>query len=419
MMEHVLCTHIRGHLDTHGILTPANHGFRGKHSCETQLLLTTHDILSKRDQGKRVDVVILDFSKAFDTVPHKRLLGKLEQSGIEGETLNWIRSFLTGRKQTVVVDGEHSEEADVLSGVPQGTVLGPLLFLLHINDLPSVIDPQTIIRLFADDCLLYRVIETTEDEQQLQKDLDALEVWANNWGMSFNTKKCYTMPVDRRRSQTSHVYRLNGTALGSVDSEKYLGVLISKDMSWSPHISNVSTKANQKLGFLKRNLKGSPTDLKKLAYIAIVRSSIEYASAIWDPHLAKDKTQLEGVQRKAARWIQGDYQRTSSVTSMLKSLQLDTLEERRRASRLAFMYKILREEVAVSPTDLHIERNPRAVRGLCTQDKLIVPRCHTTQLQKHFVARTVPEWNRLPHSTTSADTLQCFKRRLAGANSHP
>ena len=227
------------------------------------------------------------------------------------------------------------------------------------------------------------------------------------------------MPVDRRKSQTPHVYRLNGTALGPVTSEKYLGVLISQDMSWSPHISSVSTKANQKLGFLKRNLKGSPTELKKLAYISIVRSSLEYASSIWDPHLAKDKTQLEGVQRKAARWIQGNYQRTSSVTKMLKSLQLDTLEERRRASRLAFMYKILREEVAVSPTDLHIERNHRAARGLCTQDKLIVPRCRTTELQKHFVARTVPEWNRLPHSTTSADTLQCFKCRLAGANSHP
>ena len=419
MMEHVLCTHIRGHLDTHRILTPFNHGFRSKHSCETQLLLTTHDLLTERDKGKRVDVIILDFSKAFDTVPHKRLLGKLEHYGIEGETLNWITNFLSGRKQTVVVDGEHSKEADVLSGVPQGTVPGPLLFLLHINDLPSVIDPKTIIRLFADDCLLYQVIESAEDEQQLQKDLDALDVWANNWGMSFNTKKCYTMPVDRNKSQTPHVYSLNGTALGSVTSEKYLGVLISQNMSWSPHISSVSTKANQKLGFLKRNLKGSPTDIKKLAYISIVRSSLEYASVIWDPHLAKDINQLEGVQRKAARWIQGDHQRTSSVSNMLKSLQLDTLEERRRACRLAFMYKILREDVAVSPSDMYIVRNPRAARGLCTQDKLIVPRCHTTELQKHFVARTVPEWNRLLQSTTSADSVQSFKGRLAGAVRHP
>ena len=122
---------------------------------------------------------------------------------------------------------------------------------------------------------------------------------------------------------------------------------------------------------------------------------------------------------RVTRWIQGDHQRTSSVTKMLKSLQLDTLEERRRASRLAFMYKILREVVAVSPSDMNIVRNSRAARGLRTQDKLTVPRCQTTELQKHFMARTVPEWNRLPQSTTSADTVQSIRRRLAGAIRHP
>ena len=190
LLEHILCTHIRSHLDRHNILTPCNHGFRSRHSCETQLLLTTHDIINRRETSKQVDVAILDLSKAFDTVPHKRLLNKLTLYGINGNIHRWISSFLTHRRQQVVIDGAQSSEEPVLSGVPQGTVLGPLLFLLHLNDLPSVLDPGTVCRLFADDCLLYRNIRSIADQLQLQQDLLNLEKWAANWGMKFNAKKC-------------------------------------------------------------------------------------------------------------------------------------------------------------------------------------------------------------------------------------
>ena len=175
LMEHIICTHIRGHLDSHQILSPINHGFRSKQSCETQLLLTTHDILKERDSGKQIDVAILDFSKSFDTVPHKRLLGKIEQFGI--------------------TDGERCEEAVVLSGVPQGIVLGPLLFLLHINDLPDMVHPETRCRLFEDDCLLYRVVDNINDQFLLQQDLKKLEDWEDTWGMRFNATKCHIMTI--------------------------------------------------------------------------------------------------------------------------------------------------------------------------------------------------------------------------------
>ena len=167
LTEHVLCTHIRSHLDKHGILTPANHGFRSRHSCESQLLLTTHDLLKQRDQGYTVDVGILDFSKAFDTVPHRRLINKLRIYGIHGVVSSWIEAFLSCRQQLVLCDGVKLEYSAVKSGVPQGTVLGPLLFLRHINDMPSVVDPGTTVRLFADDTLIYRVIHSIEDQVAL------------------------------------------------------------------------------------------------------------------------------------------------------------------------------------------------------------------------------------------------------------
>ena len=232
--------------------------------------------------------------------------------------------------------------------------------------------------------------------------------------MKFNASKFHVMSIHRGKIQSPFLYKLCGTFLSSVTDERYLGVLISQDLSWTSHISCVASSASQKLGFLMRNLKGSPKDLKRLAYISMVRSSLEYASTIWDPYQQNQKSLLERTQRKAARWICNDFSQRSSVTHMLESLNLEPLEERRRMSRLVFLYKILHEQVAVPADEIGLCRNPRAARGLVTQDKLHVPRCSTTELQQHFVARTIPQWNRLLNSVTSADSVQTFKSQLMG-----
>ncbi|KAK3870886.1 hypothetical protein Pcinc_023912 [Petrolisthes cinctipes] len=163
------------HFDRQNILTDNQHGFRPKRSCETQLLVTTHDILQSLNDTKirQVDAIVLDFAKAFDKVPHQRLLHKLEFYGIQGQLLHWIRTFLTTRKQRVVLDGSQSPSVPVTSGVPQGTVLGPLLFLSYINDPPLSLSSTT--RLFADDSLVYRPIKDRNDCLRLQDDLTALE----------------------------------------------------------------------------------------------------------------------------------------------------------------------------------------------------------------------------------------------------
>ena len=162
LFDHIVCRHILDHVEDHKILTNLQHGFRSGRSCETQLNTTTHDLLSSFNSKSQIDVAILDFSKAFDTVPHAGLLGKLEHYGIDSKILLWITNFLNHRKQRAVVDGSFSNYADVESGVPQGTVLGPLLFLLHINDLPSCVNSK--VCLFADDCLFYREINNNQDQ---------------------------------------------------------------------------------------------------------------------------------------------------------------------------------------------------------------------------------------------------------------
>jgi hypothetical protein len=325
LLEHIVCKHMLNHLEQHRVLTPLQHGFRSAHSCESQLLITAHNLMQARKNGTQLDIAILDFSKAFDTVPHERLLSKLEHYGIDGAILQWIRSFLTTRYQHVVVDGVQSEWVKVRSGVPQGTVLGPLLFLLHINDLPNNITSQA--RLFADDCLVYRPIKCLEDQLALQRDLDTLVNWADTWGMRFNPSKCNIMRISKTSKPLERMYTMCGTVISQVQDAKYLGVNINENLTWSNHISKVCSKANSTLGFLRRNLRVCPEGLRETAYFALVRSTLDYSCTIWDPYLKKDIQSLEKVQRRAARFVKHKYSwDDGSVSAMVQELRWTSLK---------------------------------------------------------------------------------------------
>ena len=226
------------------------------------------------------------------------------------------------------MDVSHSSSVPVISGIPQGTVLGPLLFLLHINDLPLSV--RSKVRLFADDCLLYRVINSTEDQDVLQQDLQNLEQWGARWGMRFNASKCEVMRLKRGNKMLSRMYTLSSQVLKQADSAKYLGVQITDELSWSPHISTLASKANSKIGFLWRNVRQCPAKLREQAYFTLVRSILEYSTSVWNPHLKKDINKLEDVQRRAARFVKGDSRWTSSVDAMIEDLGWDSLADRRR-----------------------------------------------------------------------------------------
>ena len=233
VMQHIVHTNIMEHFDKNNILCDEQHGFKKKRSCETQLVTTIQGIASKLRTGRdQVDVILLDFAKAFDKVPHQRLLHKLNFYGVRDENLHWMESFLTNRKQRVLLDGKESSQADVISGVPQGTVNGPLYFLAFINDLPERTLSDT--RLFADDGLLFREIRTDRDAEALQKDLQSLEKWDDEWQMKFHREKCQVIHICTNASyRRKHHYTLHEHVLEEVDGAKYLGVHLSNDMTWS------------------------------------------------------------------------------------------------------------------------------------------------------------------------------------------
>ena len=246
------------------ILYDLQHGFRENRSCETQLIMLVDKLAKNMQMGKQTDVILLDFSKAFDKVAHEKLLLKLHQYGIRGNTLNWIKNFLDNRKQTVVINGINSDEVPVSSGVPQGSVLGPILFLAYINDLPEQV--KSGVRLFADDTAMNLAISSTTEGQVLQTDLACLEQWEKMWDMQFDPSKCQVLHITRKVKPLNTKYIFHNVELESASAAKYLGVTIADDLSWSPHIDITTKKANQTLGFLKRKIRVHNKDLKSVAY---------------------------------------------------------------------------------------------------------------------------------------------------------
>ena len=218
-------------------------------------------------------------------MPYERLLLKLSRYSIDGPLLRWLRNFLTNRHQRVVIHGTYSSWSQVTSGVPQGTILGPTLFLIYVNDIPNVI--TSTIKLFADDTKIYREFNNVDDTLALQSDLDSLENWTKSWQVKFNSEKCEVMRISHKQDKSKHPYYLSNTELRFVDSYKDLGVNMSRDLSWSNHMDVIVNKANKVLGLLKRTVGSKNKEIFSTLYKSFVRLILEYACPVWSPHLAR------------------------------------------------------------------------------------------------------------------------------------
>ena len=398
LLEHVIVSNMVKHLEKHDILNDCQHGFRAKRSCEIQIPTLYHELAASLDKKTQTDMVILDFSKAFDRLPHQRLLKKIHHYGIRDNTFQWIASFLSQRTQQVLVEGQSSEKVPVISGVPQGSVLGPILFLIFINDLPDNLHSKA--RMFADDCIVYREIKSNKDQLTLQEDLDTLAAWEQKWGMDFHPQKCNVLRVSRAKSPMTFSYRLKGTVLAEEATSKYLGVDLQNNLSWNQHVSRVTKKANSMLGFLRRNLRKASEETKAQAYMSMVRSKIDYCSTVWNPHQRDQKYQVEMVQRRAARFVTGRYRNTSSVTDMLDYLGWETHESRRTKLQLTVFYKIVHDLIAI-PHSRYLtpaSKKTRAAHSFKFQQYPTSTDC----FKFSFFPRTIPVWNRLPAAAAEA-----------------
>ncbi|CAB4032175.1 Hypothetical predicted protein, partial [Paramuricea clavata] len=245
----------------------------------------------------QTDIVYLDFAKAFDTVDHNILLHKLKHYGVSGQLYAWFEDYLSGRCQRVVVDGVASSWAPVTSGVPQGSILGPVLFAIFINDLPNVLPDETSAALYADDTKVYKSIKSEDDCQILQHALTSLECWSHDNNLDFNQSKCKVLTITRKTTPLVHVYHMNSKELLRVDKEKGLGVCVSTNFSWDVHIHTITGNANKMLGLLKRTcpLLRDKT-VRRTLYLSLVRSQLCYASEVWFPHTVKLKSRVESIQ---------------------------------------------------------------------------------------------------------------------------
>ena len=422
-LEHIIASQLHTHLDRHKFLCDNQHGFRKYRSCETQLYSTITYFVNALEKGNRVDSIVLDFSKAFDKVHHGRLLAKLRHCGVNGKLHKWVTSWLHNREQCVVIDGAESEKCEVASGVPQGSVLGPLFFIIYINDIVHGLNSN--IRLFANDALLYRTIHSENDHQLLQQDLDALCAWADRWSMEFNTNKCYSLHIMTKHQKRKAVcipYKMGGHLLERVTDTKYLGVSINEHIQWNTHINTLVGQAHSKLAFLERNLRSCPQLLKDTAYKTLVRPGIEYASAVWDPSDRTNIKRLDTVQRHAARFVHAKPQKRHanhmpdvgfdyvSVSALIQESGWPTLESRRRHSRCILMHKILSGTVEVSP---HLIPKPVEGRTRAGAQKKLPHVSSNTELHRvSFIPRTTRDWNALPIAARLATTVDEFKAAI-------
>ena len=389
---------------TNGMIKDEQHGFRAERSCATNLVGLCDSLALSLNDNIRTDVIYFDFAKAFDSVNHDLILLKLKNKfGIDGRLLKFITDYLRGRQQQVLISGKFSSMKNARSGVPQGSILGPLLFIIFIDDIAGGISPGTHLSLYADDTKIWRQIFSDTDILRLQKDIDYLHDWSLSNKMRFHPDKCKVLSVTGKVSEAlsllsvlpfyNFIYSMGGISLDYVEFEKDLGVIVTKNLNWQEQCSKVLSKANQKLGMARRNCYFvQDANRRRVLYLTLVRSLFEHCSVMWRPVTKSQISKLEGLQKRAIKWIlHEEYSSYSQSTYIQKCRQLKIMpiEDRFDFLDLIFFFKVVKQLIPVTlPSYLQPFQGQSWLRS-CHMDPLcfttsVLPRASSNALLKIF-----------------------------------
>ena len=403
ILEDFIRDAIVDHMTKQHLYSPSQHGFRKQRSCMTQLLEVMDNFTKMIEDGFDIDVIYLDFKKAFDSVPHERLLNKVSSYGIQGNILTWIRSFLSNRVQRVRVGGAISPTEQVVSGIPQGSILGPILFTIFINDLPDSI--ESTCKVFADDTKIYN---NPEKANILQEDLNKLQIWSEKWQLGFNISKCKSLHIGTKNPKITYTMDNNNVPqeVTVCEEEKDLGVTFDKDLNFSSHIDKSINTAKRILSMTKRAFKFLDKEAIIKIYKALIRPHLEYGNIIWSPIYKKHSKAIEKIQRQLTKSIPGLKEKT--YETRLKILKLPSLKHRRRRGDLIETYKILKGFVQVS--EVFTLSNNDITRN--NSKKIFTPFVNKPLRQNFLPFRVARGWNKLSKDIVDAESTNRFKNLL-------
>ena len=418
---------------TNGMVKDEQHGFRAERSCATNLVGLCDSLALSLNDNIRTDVSYFDFAKAFDSVNHDLILLKLKNKfGIDGRLLKFITDYLRDRQQQVLISGKFSSMKNARSGVPQGSILGPLLFIIFIDDIAGGISPGTHLSLYADDTKVWRQIFSDTDILRLQKDIDYLHDWSLSNNMRFHPDKCKVLSVTGKVSEAlsllsvlpfyNFIYSMGGISLDYVEFEKDLGVIVTKNLNWQEQCSKVLSKANQKLGMARKNCYFvQDANRRRVLYLTLVRSLFEHCSVIWRPVTKSQISKLEGLQKRAIKWIlHEEYSSYSQSTYIQKCRQLKIMpiEDRFDFLDLIFFFKVVKQLIPVTlPSYLQPFQGQSRLRS-CHMDPLcfttsVLPRASSNAFAKNFFFRTHTKWNHIPLVIREIESITEFKSKLS------
>lgn len=400
IMESIIRTKMEDYLYKNNIISKEQHGFVKKKSCTSNLLETLDFISMSLDKSIPVDVILLDFAKAFDTVPHRRLIAKLKAYGFDGLTLKWIEAFLKNRRQRVIQGEILSDWVEIFSGVPQGSVIGPLLFVLYINDLPKGI--ENVVKLYADDTKIFSQTVLEISAAKLQSDLDLILKWTQDWLLLFNTSKCVVMHYGHKNKKFP--YFINGKLLATSETERDLGVIFNTNLKWKNQVIEATNKANQMLGRIRKSFARFDCKLLRSLYLTFVRPLLEFAVPVWSPILKSDCENVERIQRRATKFVSSI--RNKPYESRLKALNIPNLVERRKRGDLIQLYKFMHGIESVEKSNnFNVTKNQG--RGHCLKYHKEISRLQ--HRDNFFFNRTANIWNSLPNELVEAPNVNSFK----------